>query len=540
MNIVENTVLDCGWGKLMFGETFIKTEKLATELKKERKKERNIVFYPLDPQILLTRYPQEFFLNPAYTYKIDLQSFPLRRGKQSSFSIRKLQTIEDLEQLNTVYEKMKMQPLRMSWFEEKKEGISIFLVINNANDQVLGGVMTLDHYVIFKDPKKSCSIWSLVVDSDAPYAGIGKSLVKYVIAEYKKKKRERLFLSVVSENIPAQRLYESLGFVRTPILTVKNKTPINENLFVSQDFAETFSPHVQGIVKEALKRGIYVQRVQGDVFRLTLGGREILCHESLSEMTNAVSQEYCYNQKMFLNMLEELKIEFPDTLFCSRFGKAKECLDAYGSIILKTPIKNLVSEEIQTQMGLKKNFARLHTGSSEIVVQEHKKGDLYRLLVIDGQVISVVRSEIPTILGNGKLSIRQLIKKQSRRKIALSGGESKIPLDSRTRGVISSQGYGLDDILKKDERLELRNSANYHTGGTMTEVTDSIPAVFKKIATKISKKLNVSVIDIEMIIPDLERTEYYVLEASSKPHLSYYGSSKVYARFIDSLFPRSK
>ncbi len=540
MSLIENKSLDCGWGKLLFGETYSKTEKSVADLKKERKKERNILFYPLDPQIILTQYPQDFFLNPAFTYKIDLQSFSLRRSARSTFSIRKAESVDDVNALNEVYEKMKMQPLRKNWWETKDEAITLYIVEDNENSEILGGVMIIDHVHAFKDAKKSVSLWSLVVSSDARYPGIGKALMKYVIQENKRKKRKRLFLSVVAGNIPAQRLYETLGFVRTPILTVKNKSPINESLFVCQRMVQKFSPHTQGIIREALKRGIHVEQIKDDVYKLTLGGRGLLCNSSLSEITSSIMQLMCKDQKQFFNILDILKVQYPETLFLGKRTKAKDFLDTHSRIILKTPIKRLVSEEIATYSGLKKNFARIHSVSSNVLVQKYEEGGLYRLLVFGGKVVAVVKSEPPKIIGNGKLSIRTLIKKQSRRKIALSGGENKIPLDSGTRSCILKQGYTLDDILPKGEELWVRKTANYHKGGTLIDITDSFPDYFKKIATKISRKLQISVLDIEMIIPDLDEEEYFVLEANVKPNLSYYSTQNVYEKFLDVIFPRTK
>ncbi len=63
--MLENISLDCGWGKLFFGKSFSSVDKLATELKKEKKKERNICFNSPDSQVLLHKYSQDFFINPV-------------------------------------------------------------------------------------------------------------------------------------------------------------------------------------------------------------------------------------------------------------------------------------------------------------------------------------------------------------------------------------------------------------------------------------------------------------------------------------------
>lgn len=535
----ENKGIDCGWGRLIFGETYSRTEKLASDIKKERKLGRNILFYPLDPQMLLTHYPQDFFLNPSYTYKLDLEEFSVRRV-HSPFTVRKAESEKDITRLNDIYKKMKMTPLRTGWWNEKEESVSVWVVEENENKTLCGGVILVDHYTAWKDPKKSVSIWALVVDSNAQYPGIGKALIRNTVAEAKRKKRKRMFLSVSSENTPARKLYESLGFIKTPILTVKNKTAVNEQLFISQAFLKKFSLHTRGIVQEAMKRGIHVEHFYNDFYRMSLGGREIMCHESLSEMTSSILQTQCNSPQFFQKILSSLNISYPLSKSVSRLSQAEEFLTEQGRVVLKTSNKKLFSEEISNETALRRNFLRLKSCASEVLIQKFEEGDLYRILLMENRVIAVVNATPPEITGNGENTIRQLIQKQSRRKIALSGGESKIPLDSLTRGYISKQGYSLDHILPKGQKISVGKTANYHRGGNMTDITEAFPSSFKKIAIRLSRALSAPVLDIEIIIPDLSTEKYYILEANIKPHLSYYPGQSVYEKFIDVLFPRTR
>lgn len=539
MDVIENKFLDCGWGKILFGETYSLADKVAVDMKKEKKKERNILFYPLNPQILLTNYPQDFFLNPAYTYKIDLTNVSYQRSGKVDFSIRKVDCEKDIKELNLVYEKMKMQPIRLNWLESKSDAIEVFIVEDNETLEILGGAMVIDHFIAWKDFKKSTSLWSLVVNAHAKYSGIGKKLLKFIIQEYKKKKRKRLFLSVTANNFPAQKLYEYMGFIKTPILTIKNKTSINQSLFISNKIISKFSYNTKNIIQEALKRGIQVEQFYKDFYSLNLGGISIKCEESLSELTSAITVSQCRNSKIFFETLKNIDVSYPKTEFVSRRQKAKNFLIENKKIILKTPFKNKVSEEISEESQLLKTFSSIYSCSSEVLLQKYEEGNLYKILVIDNKVISVVEAIAPMITGDGKNSIKQLIKKSSRRKIALSEGVNKIPLDSSTRSFISKQGYSIEDVLPKGREIKVRKTANYHTGGTMKTINE-FPLFFKKIAIKIAKTVDSAVLEIEMIIPNLNEEKYFVLEANIKPHLSYYSSSIVYSKFIDTLFPRTK
>ena len=55
-------------------------------------------------------------------------------------------------------------------------------------------------------------ICEFYVDPFFKRQGIGKELLKHVIAEFKEYRKKRIFLWVLEENIPARQFYESVGF----------------------------------------------------------------------------------------------------------------------------------------------------------------------------------------------------------------------------------------------------------------------------------------------------------------------------------------
>jgi GNAT-family acetyltransferase (TIGR03103 family) len=539
--MLENIAIDCGWGKLILGESFSSVDKLASELKKERKKERNICFNSPDSQVLLHQYSQNFFINPAYTYALDIENFSIRRSKRKSFSLRAVQSENDITELNKVYSKLGMQEFRANWWSEKKpESLSLFVAVDSQSQKIIGGIMLVDHFVAIKNSHKTASIWSVAVDPDCHIAGVGKSLIKYVIQECKKKKRKKLFLSVIHSNMPAQKLYESLGFERCNIFTIKNKSKINQKYFISENFLKKFPLKIRGVITEALTRGIQVKDMFSHFFQLSFGGRNITCNDSLTELTNSINASYCANQKMFFHILEENNFSFPATLFTSKFSKGVEFLKKHQSVIMKSQLHKLSSDEIKTPVMLRKMGTKISKPSEEVILQKFEKGESYRILIIDFKVIGVMKAQAPSITGDGTHSIRNLIKKLARKKLAMTEGESKITLDSSTRSTVSKYGYTLDDILPAGEKICIRKNFTFQSGGNMKDVSEDFPMFFKKIAISLAKKLSLSVLDIEMIIPDLEDEKYFILGGNPKPNFLYYKGRQAETKFLDFLFPQTK
>src|SRR5688500_10862897 len=63
-------VLDMGWGRLVFGQTFSDHDRLASVLEAEAAGRRDICLYPRDPHVLVAQHPHELFIDPSYTYRL--------------------------------------------------------------------------------------------------------------------------------------------------------------------------------------------------------------------------------------------------------------------------------------------------------------------------------------------------------------------------------------------------------------------------------------------------------------------------------------
>ena len=62
-----DAVVDCGWGRLLFANTFDDAAKLVSEIRAEGPEQRDIAIYVSDPHVLLAGAPAELFLDPSHT-----------------------------------------------------------------------------------------------------------------------------------------------------------------------------------------------------------------------------------------------------------------------------------------------------------------------------------------------------------------------------------------------------------------------------------------------------------------------------------------
>jgi len=330
-----------------------------------------------------------------------------------------------------------------------------------------------------------------------------------------------------------------------PVFCVKHRNAINEPLFVpSDDDEESLNPYAKLIVDEARRRGIHVNIVDGPMgyFDLNLGGRSITCRESLSEMTTAVAMSRCDDKRVTYRLLSSAGIHMPKQLVAAGEDENLAFLDEHGAIVVK-PARgeqgNGISVDVRTPEHLSKAIDNARRVCNDVLLEQKVDGSDLRLVVIDNQVVAAALRKPATLIGDGKHTIRKLIEKYNRRRMAATGGESRVPLDDETERCVRAAGYGLDDVLPLKDQVVARNTANLHTGGTIHDVTEEIHPDLAAVARKAALTLDIPVTGIDLMVPDHTQPDYHFIEANERPGLANHEPQPTAQRFIDFLFPQT-
>ncbi|MFP4126305.1 MAG: N-acetylglutaminylglutamine synthetase, partial [Alphaproteobacteria bacterium] len=477
-DVTPNASLDCGWGRLLFANTFTSNEALVAALEREAQGERDIAFYVTDPHVVLAAAPTELFLDPSHTFRLDLATFKSDYRKPAGFFIRRLKGEVDLEAVNRIYQARHMVPVPPDFALHPAENrtITLFVAEDEDTGAILGTAMGIDHRRAFNDPERGCSLWCLAVDPQCRRPGVGEALVRHLAEHFQARGAQYLDLSVLHDNHEAIRLYEKLGFVRIPVFAVKRKNPINEKLFTGPLPEAELNPYARLIVDEARRRGIHVDvtDAEGGFFRLTYGGRSIHCRESLSALTTGVAVSICDDKAVTRRMVQRAGIAVPEQMDADDRDAVGDLLARVGAVVVK-PARGEqgkgVAVGLATMAEVDKAVAEAKNQCERVLVEALADGMDLRLIVIDYKLVAAAVRRPATVVGDGSSTIGQLIERQSRRRMAATGGESRIPLDGETERALARAGVALDTVLEAGRDLAVRKTANLHTGGTIHDVT---------------------------------------------------------------------
>jgi GNAT-family acetyltransferase (TIGR03103 family) len=542
--VPQEVTVDCGWGRMIFGQTFQEPQALAATLEEETSGERDVALYVHEPQVVLAEAPQSLFLDPSHTFRHYLTGPRLQTSPQN-ITIRDARA-DDAAEVNRLYLSRGMVPLRDDYLEADAHPECVTVLVAEGPDGGLAGmVMGIDHRVAINDPDNGSSLWALAVDPQAQMPGVGTALVLALAERFRARGRAFMDLSVMHDNEQAIALYEKLGFVRVPVFCIKRKNAVNEALFAGPAIPGELNIYARIIVDEARRRGIAVEveDAEAGLFRLSFGGRSVSCRESLSDMTSAVALSRCDDKALTRRLLAKAGLRVPEQIRLSRAHEVSAFLERHGRVVVK-PARGeqgrAVFVDLTTEDEVTRAIEHARQVCDEVLVEEFVTGQDLRIIVIDGAVVAAAVRKPATVQGDGEHTIRELIETQSRRRAAATGGESRIPLDEETDRAVRAAGRRLDDVLPAGECLAVRKTANLHTGGTIHDVTADLHPDLAAAAVTGAKTLEIPLVGFDFLVPDVTGSDYVIIEANERPGLANHEPQPTAERFIDFLFPHSR
>jgi GNAT-family acetyltransferase (TIGR03103 family) len=539
-------IVDCGWGRLLFGQTFTDPKAIAEALQEERHGKRDVALYLSDPHVVLSYAPQDLFLDPSHTFRLWLERYHCSPRRPKGFHVRLLNSRDDAEAMHRLYVARRMVPpgADFVWEHRTSKVVTYWVAEDEQDGAIIGAVNGVDHVSAFGDPENGASLWALAVDAQAPYPGIGDALVRQVIEYYQARGRGFLDLSVIHDNTRAIKLYRKLGFERIPAFALKNKNAYNEPLFMGQQPETKLNPYATIIVNEARRRGIGIEVLDPEAgyFALVLGGRRIVCRESLSELTSAVAMSRCDDKAVTHRLLRRAGLRVPEQTRFEALDQAEAFLSKLGRVVVK-PVRGEqgagISVDVRDPETLERSIAAARRICDQVILEEYVAGEDLRIVVIADKVVAAAIRRPAQVTGTGQHSVRDLIQAQSRRRRAATGGESAIPMDEETRRCVQGAGYDMDRILPEGEVLAVRKTANLHTGGTIHDVTAELNPILAEAAVAAARALAIPVTGLDFLVPSVHGTDYVIIEANERPGLANHEPQPTAERFVDLLFPQT-
>ncbi|MDD4803925.1 MAG: ATP-grasp domain-containing protein [Candidatus Pacebacteria bacterium] len=179
-------------------------------------------------------------------------------------------------------------------------------------------------------------------------------------------------------------------------------------------------------------------------------------------------------------------------------------------------------------------------GDRVALVQKPVYGKDYRIVVLDNKIISVYERIPLSVIGNGKSTIKKLLKEKQLQFIASSRDTHIKTNDPRITMKLKHRGLTLRYVPAKGEKIYLLDNANLSTRGDSLDVTKKIHPDFKALAIKLTHDMGLRLCGVDFMIDgDISQKpgNYWVLEINSAPGLDHYAKmGKAQEDIVENLY----
>jgi D-alanine-D-alanine ligase-like ATP-grasp enzyme len=277
-------------------------------------------------------------------------------------------------------------------------------------------------------------------------------------------------------------------------------------------------------------------RALGDsVMEILCGDVRIRVTDTLTSLDDPVTLRVAGNKPVVHALLAERGIPVPRHGVCrvDDLPRAWRFTAEQRAPVVVKPARGTgagdgVTAGIGSRLGLAGAMARAGVFCPDVVVEEQVQGQNYRLLYLDGDLLDAVRRDPPSVRGDGRSTLRQLIGAENRDRgtRGIEASQSLVHIDWEVKQTLRANGYKLRSVPPAGERVCLktvvsdnRRDDNHPAAGVLSP---SIVEVGAAAAAAVGVRLaGVDVVTTEAGVP-LARSGGAVIEVNTTPSFYYH------------------
>lgn len=190
-------------------------------------------------------------------------------------------------------------------------------------------------------------------------------------------------------------------------------------------------------------------------------------------------------------------------------GPALGFLAAAESAVVVKPVNTGggagITTGVRDPSQLERAVARAAGYSSRLLLETQADGDPYRFLVLDGELLDVVRRRPPRVTGDGRSTIRRLISAENRRR-QRAGVAPVLKADLDCELTLATQGLTLRSVPPAGAAVQVK-TVNNQTGPRDCEtVREPIADELKAEVLTAAEVLGLRLAGVDVVTPDLSRS----------------------------------
>ena len=161
------------------------------------------------------------------------------------------------------------------------------------------------------------------------------------------------------------------------------------------------------------------------------------------------------------------------------------------------------------------------------VVEQYLEGKNYRVVVANGEVVSVLQRYAPAVKGNGRSTIRELMTVENaiREEMKLYPVISPLKETVQTSAFLAKQGLNFDSVPEEGQRVTLFYRISLAPGGVVEVINKQLlPEINNALFKNVLNLFDANILGIDVILEKGIEVDYrdqkcIFLEVNSRPYL---------------------
>lgn len=252
-----------------------------------------------------------------------------------------------------------------------------------------------------------------------------------------------------------------------------------------------------------------------NLFRISSEHKSVLFKSTDFGGNSSLSTKICNDKELSWLILSQMWAPIAKSIYLDRvwLSDLDAQMEGFPFPVIIKPVSeahgNGVMMHIMNLEELTEKLQKSFVLYDHMIIQQEISGNEARFLIVGGNVVLAINRIPPSVIGDGKMSISELIARENTQNPLRGSGYTKplshIPTDDECQSYIQKQGYTLDSILDDGTKLTLRGNSNLGTGGTIHDITSEIHESLRVLCREISLKLELEICGIDIISRDFSR-----------------------------------
>lgn len=257
--------------------------------------------------------------------------------------------------------------------------------------------------------------------------------------------------------------------------------------------------------------GIPVLPLPGGVFLYGWGSKARRFSSSISDETTAIGVSQAKNKLVTNATLQLAGLPVPHGFHVKSAAEAVAIVKEIGYPVVVKPADldqgAGVYADLRTPQEVHDAFEQARKLSPTIMLEKHIRGTAYRITLVRGEPVAIVKRLPAGVTGDGVSTIDGLVEKTNRdpRRSASHFSIMKpIEIDCEARLMLDRQGHNLDSVPDEGVFIALKRAANVSTGGdTVLLDTEEIDRSYIDLAKRAAELLRLDIAAVDFIAGDI-------------------------------------